>query len=100
MARKSTTQLNIRSAAARDRVAMLAAQTGKTMTQVVEEAVSAYRPPPAVRSPAPDGFAWKGPFLIQLAPADQPMPTLEEHLAVIDDVREDRTRHILGEDVN
>lgn len=101
MARKTTAQINIRSALVRERVAQLAADTGKTMTQVVEDAVSAYRPPPpAEYEPAPDGFVRKGWLLIQKARPDQRKLTLEQHLAIIDEAREDRIRHILGEDVD
>lgn len=40
-----TTQLNVRSAFARERAAALALATGMTTTQVVEEALRAYTPP-------------------------------------------------------
>jgi hypothetical protein len=91
-------QLNIRSDAARRRVAELVAATGKSATQVVEDALQTYRPPPPVeRAPLPEGFIYRNEWIVQTNAA--PM-TLEQHLAVIDDVREDRVRHIMGEDVD
>lgn len=101
MTRRSNAQLNIRSDKARQRVADLVRETGRTATQVVEEALQAYRPQPSTtREPAPEGYVWKGPFLVQKARPGQRKMTLEEHLAIIDEVREDRVRHILGEDVD
>lgn len=64
MARKSTAQVNIRSAIVRERVAQLAAETGKTMTQVVEDAVSAYRPQPSVEEVLPEGMIRRGRLLV------------------------------------
>jgi hypothetical protein len=93
-------QLNIRSDKARQRVADLVYQTGKTATQVVEEAVMAYRPPPPTNRPAvPEGLEWRGRFLV-MKPTGGPPITTEQLLQAIDDAREDRMRHILGEDVD
>ena len=64
MTRKSTAQVNIRSAFVRERVAQLAAETGKTMTQVVEEAVSVYRPQPPVEDVLPEGMVRRGRLLV------------------------------------
>jgi hypothetical protein len=93
-------QLNIRSDAARARVAELVRETGKSATQVVEEAVIAYRPPPPAERPAaPEGMEWRGRFLV-MKPTGGPPITTEQLLQAIDDAREDRARHILGEDVD
>lgn len=64
MPRKSTAQVNIRSTIVRDRVAQLVAETGKTMTQVVEDAVTAYRPQPPVEEILPEGLVRRGRFLV------------------------------------
>ena len=48
----------------RERVAQLAAETGKTITQVVEDAVTAYRPPPPVEEVLPEGMVRRGRFLV------------------------------------
>jgi hypothetical protein len=60
-------QLNIRSDSARRRVAELVAQTGKSATQVVEDAVRAYRPPPAKDDTVPAGMTLVGRFLVRQA---------------------------------
>ncbi len=66
MARKSNAQINIRSDFVRERAFALAAETGKTVTQVLEDAVRAYRPPPPVElEPVPDGFVVSGRILVQ-----------------------------------
>lgn len=57
-------QLNIRSDAARRRVAELVAETGKSATQVVEEAISAYRPQPPVEETIPEGMVRRGRLLV------------------------------------
>jgi len=94
MARKSTAQLNIRSTAARQRVDQLVRQTGKTVTQIVEDAVRAYRPPlPAERSPAPQGLEWKGRLLV-VKPSGGPEITLEDTNRWIED---DRNRDLFGD---
>jgi hypothetical protein len=93
-------QLNIRSDTARQRVADLVRETGKTATQVVEEALQSYRPPPPVeRPPAPDGLEWRGRFLVE---KDRGGPSIstEELLRRIDEARDDRIRHIMGEEVD
>lgn len=60
-ARPRRAQLNIRSDYARDRAAQLARDTGKSVTEVVEEALRAFAP---TRPPAPDGMQWAGDLLI------------------------------------
>lgn len=104
MARRSTAQLNIRSEEARRRVADLVRETGRTATQVVEEALQSYRPQPSTeRPPAPEGLEWRGRFLVEKETEEsraRPKLTLEEHLRLIDEAREDRDRHIMGEDID
>lgn len=81
-------QLNIRSDAARARVADLVGQTGKTATQVVEEAVMAYRPPPPVeREPLPEGFEYRNGWIVQTAKLDHMTP--EDHERASREARED-----------
>lgn len=97
-------QLNIRSDIARRRVDDLVRETGKSARQVVEEAVMAYRPPPpAGRPPAPEGLEWRGRLLVERE-TDQtrarPKMTREEHLRIIDEAREDYSRHVMGEDID
>lgn len=83
MSRKNNAQLNIRSAFARARVAQLAAQTGKTVTQVVEDAVRAYRPePPSEQDDVPGGMIRKGRLLIWVG--DGTPITLEDTNRAID----------------
>lgn len=83
-------QLNIRSDKAKQRVADLVGETGKTATQVVEEAVMAYRPPPpAERSPAPDGLEWRGRLLVSRPDPRLEKMTAADHRAAIDEARED-----------
>ena len=89
-------QLNIRSDKARQRVADLVYQTGKTATQVVEEALQAYRPPPPVEQPPlPEGFAYRNGFIVQTAKLDL---TPEQHMNAVAMAREDRDRHLIGLD--
>ena len=64
MAQRSTPQLNIRSSEARRRVAELVQETGKSATQIVEEAVSVYRPQPPVEEVLPDGMLRRGRLLV------------------------------------
>lgn len=90
MTQRTSSQLNIRSTAARDRATRLAAETGKTVTQIVEEAVQAYRPPPPVDEKLPEGVIRKGRFLVFKADG-RPSETIEETLAAID---EDRNREL------
>ncbi len=83
MSRKNMAQLNIRSAFARTRVAQLAAETGKTVTQIVEDAVRAYRPePPREQDDAPAGMIRKGHLLIWVG--DGTPITLEDTNRAID----------------
>lgn len=69
MPRQDNAQLNIRSAFARARVAEIAAATGMTATQVVEDALRGYVPPaaPEAGEPVPEGMIRKGRLLV-LAP--------------------------------
>ena len=95
MTRRSA-QLNIRSDKARQRVADLVYQTGKTATQVVEEAVLAYRPPAAtVADPknVPEGMEWNGKFLIFKSRGGPP-ETLEETNRSIEEMR---NRDVFGD---
>lgn len=93
MTRRSNAQLNIRSDTARRRVADLVRETGKTATQVVEEALQAYRPPPPAERPAaPPGTEWSGKLLV-LQPTGGPPITLEQTNRWID---EDRSRDPFG----
>lgn len=92
MTRRSNAQINIRSDFVRERASQLAAETGKTVTQVVEDAVRAYRPPPpAEEEPLPEGFEWRGGFIVQV---NRPT-SIEEILRYID---EDRNRSPFHED--
>ena len=90
-------QLNIRSDKARQRVADLVYQTGKTATQVVEEAVMAYRPSsPVTREAAPEGLEWHGPFLVERDRGERSITT-GELLMAIDEARDARIRHLMDE---
>lgn len=90
MTRRSA-QLNIRSDSARRRVDDLVRETGLSVTQVVEDAVLAYRPAPgASRPPAPEGMEWRGRFLV-LKPTGGPIITMEDTNRAID---EDRNRDL------
>lgn len=62
MPRADAAQLNIRSRYARERVGQLARQSGMTATQIVEEALRAYTPPP--HDPPPPGLVRRGPLLV------------------------------------
>lgn len=62
MPRADSTQLNIRSRYARERVGQLARLSGMTATQVVEEALRAYTPPLA--DPVSPGLVRRGPLLV------------------------------------
>ena len=83
-------QLNIRSDAARARVAELIAETGKSATQVVEEALQSYRPPPLATEVIPGDMIRKGKFLVFKADG-RVGATMAETLAAID---EDRNREL------
>ena len=80
-------QLNIRSDAARRRVAELVAETGKSATQVVEEALQSYRPPPPVEEVLPDGLIRKGKFLVFKADGRR-RESIEETIAAINEDRD------------
>ena len=95
--KRRAAQLNIRSDKAKQRVADLIYQTGKTATQVVEEAVMAYRPPPLpteARPPAPEGTEWRGKLLVIKARGGK-KETLEETNASIDAMR---NRDLFGDE--
>ena len=93
MARRSNAQLNIRSDAARVRVAELVAQTGRSATQVVEDALQRYRPQPNVEEALPEGLMLDGRFLIFKADGRR-RETIEETIAAI---AEDRDRELFRE---
>ncbi len=65
MPRVDNTQLNIRSAYARNRAREIARRTGMTTTEIVEDALRGYVPP-AVSQPV-DGLVRRGPVLVKLA---------------------------------
>lgn len=85
MTRSASPQLNIRSRFARDRASALAAQTGLTVVQVIEEALRVYQPAPAK---TPPGLIRKGPLLVM--PAQGRRITLEEANAALDEIRSER----------
>ena len=86
--------MNIRSDFVRRRAAELSAVTGKSMTQIVEDAMRAYNPPPpAERPPAPEGLEWDGRMLV-FKPTGRPT-SIEEILEAID---ESRTRDPFGDE--
>ena len=85
MPRAHAPQLNIRSRFARERASRIAAETGFTVTEVVEEALRAYQPPPV--KPPPGDLTRKGPILVK--PGGRPV-TLEEVNAIIDEDRSSR----------
>ena len=62
MSRARAAQLNIRSDFVRDRVRTIAAASGKTATQVIEDAVRAYVPPE--EEPLPPGLVRRGWMLV------------------------------------
>jgi hypothetical protein len=62
MSRRTGAQLNIRSDFARDRVREIMQRTGMTATEVVEEALRSYVPPP--QDPPPYGLIREGPLLV------------------------------------
>jgi hypothetical protein len=80
-------QLNIRSDAARRRVAELVAKTGRPAAQIVEDAVQAYAPPPKEElPPAPDGYDYKGWLLIK----QKQLPVSSDEL--LEAIERDRNR--------
>lgn len=86
-------QLNIRSAFARERATALARRTGRTTTQVVEDALRAFDPqaPEADEDLPlpPSGLIRKGWLLVMPADGRRKI-TAEEAQAAIDDAREER----------
>jgi hypothetical protein len=90
MTRRSNAQLNIRSDAARRRVSELVRETGKSATQVVEDALQSYRPPPPVDEVLPEGLIREGRFLVFKADGRR-RETIEETIAAIN---EDRDRDL------
>lgn len=86
MARTEASQLSIRSRFARDRAALLARQTGMTATQVVEEALRAYTPPP-VDTP-PGRLERRGRLLVR--PAAGTRVTLEQANEALEASRQER----------
>lgn len=88
MARSSASQLNIRSETAKARAAFLARETGRSVTQVVEEAVSAYQPEAAdLAKPRRTWLERRGRILTLCS--DGAQVTLAQTNAAID---KDRTR--------
>lgn len=88
MARKANSQLNIRSDVAKARATELARETGRSVTQVVEEAVSAYRAEPVeLATPRRTWLERRGRILTLCS--DGAHVTLAETNAAID---QDRTR--------
>ncbi len=65
MPRVDNTQLNIRSAYARNRAHEIARRTGMTTTEIVEDALRGYVPPAA--SQPVDGLVRRGPVLVKPA---------------------------------
>jgi hypothetical protein len=88
MPRAASPQLNIRSRFARDRASSLAAQTGLTVTQVVEEALRAFQP--AVAKAPPGRLVRKNGVLVK--PAGGQRVTLEEANAALEESRSDPIR--------
>jgi len=85
MTSRSKSQVNIRSTFVRERAAQLAAQTGKSITQVVEDAVRAYRPAPLPEDEQlPDGFEIRNGFVVQTGRKT----SIEEILAAIEESRD------------
>jgi hypothetical protein len=87
MTRRSNAQLNIRSDAARRRVSELVRETGKSATQVVEDALQSYRPPPPVDEVLPEGLIREGRFLVFKADGRR-RETIEETIAAINEDRD------------
>lgn len=85
MARADTAQLNIRSRFARDRATELARASGMTTTQVIEEALRAYAPPPPDKPPR--GLVRKGRLLVLTG---GPTVTIEDVDAAIEAARTER----------
>jgi hypothetical protein len=84
MPRSQATQLNVRSAFARKRVNELAKRTGLSATQIVEDALRAYVPPPAVAEIGK--LVRRGRILVQ--PAEGARVTLKQANAALTRSRE------------
>ena len=82
MKARRSQQLNVRSAFLRERVPQLAAETGLTATEVLEEAVRAYRPLRPVESFG-GRLHRKGKFLVFSSHDGRPV-TLEQTNAAIE----------------
>ena len=87
MPEPDSTQLNLRSNFARQRVSELARTTGMTATQVIEEALRAYLPPSD--GTAPGRLVRKGPLLVR--PRRGEPVSLKQANAALDDVRGERS---------
>jgi len=87
MQRSKPTQLNIRSSFARERTAMLARETGMTVTQIVEETLRAYLPPPSAQN-GNAGLVRKGALLVK--PASGKRVSLDEANAALEEARSER----------
>ena len=93
MARTDDAQLTIQSRFARDRVAVLARQTGMTATRVVEEALRAYAPPVEERlakQPPPGRLVRRGRLLVMPAGEGEPTVTVADVEAAIEEIRNER----------
>jgi hypothetical protein len=89
MGRIDNSQFNIRSAFARKRARALAEESGMTVTQVVEEALRSYVPPPSDIKPV-GRLVRRGRLLVMPANGQRKF-TLEEINAAIE---EDRNRDL------
>lgn len=67
MPRRSTAQLNIRSDEARNAVARLAAETGRSATSIIEDALRQYSANLGHQFPVPDTMCLEGPFAVRRA---------------------------------
>ena len=94
MGRHDHTQFNIRSAFARKRARELAAESGMTVTQVVEDALRTYVP--AVTDPKPIGGLVRRGKLLVIPAKGLPKFTREEINAAIE---EDRNRDLFDDDI-
>lgn len=88
MPRANEAQLNIRSRFARERATELARRTGMTATQVVEEALRAYSPPPPDDPPA--GLVRRGPILVMPAEGRSTV-TVADVEEALEEIRNERS---------
>lgn len=86
---RTASQLNIRSDIARRRVSELVRETGKTATQVVEDALRAYRPQLGADVSIPPGFEIKGRILVQMTERPTSIEEIKEAIAESRDYRAD-----------